>query len=283
MVRNLAVLGSPIEHSKSPLIHGAAYRVLGLEWHYERIEVRKGALKPFIEPLNENWLGFSVTMPLKEEAFRFATELDEESKLTGAVNTLVRTPNGWSGYNTDVFGITRALESAQLRGIKEVLVIGSGATAYSAIVALRSLAPEAKILVHARNETTRSALIDFAQSIGFKAKIAKKLETAAKKADLTISTLPAHSLDGLASELLQMRSWQPKGALLDVAYQPWPSEISKLWFRNHNNVVSGIEMLFWQAVAQVRIFANANVDEPLQQEAAVLEAMRHALETSAHS
>jgi len=279
MASKLAVLGSPISHSKSPLIHAAAYRVLGIDWEYERIEARKGALKPLLDSHDENWIGFSVTMPLKDEAFKVSATVDEPAKLTGAVNTLLRTPSGWAGFNTDVFGIIKALESARLPALKSVLIIGSGATSSSAVVALKTLAPQAKIAIHARNEETRTGLVSFAKSLGFKAKIAKRLDASAKKADLTISTLPAHSLDVLADQLMAKRSWQPKGALFDVAYQPWPSAISKLWFRDHKPVVSGIEMLYWQAIAQIRVFTTGSQDQPLALEASVLEAMRHAIET----
>ncbi|MEY4743952.1 MAG: hypothetical protein RIR34_1291, partial [Actinomycetota bacterium] len=104
MERKLSVLGSPIGHSKSPDIHSAAYRVLGLDWDYERNEVRKGGLVSFMEGLTPDWLGLSITMPLKEEAFRFATSVDRAANATKAVNTLVRNETGWAGYNTDVFG-----------------------------------------------------------------------------------------------------------------------------------------------------------------------------------
>jgi len=279
MVSKLAVLGSPIAHSKSPIIHMAAYRVLGLDWRYDRIEARKGSLKPLLDDQDEDSLGFSVTMPLKEEAFRVSEAVDEPSRLTGAVNTLLRTPTGWAGFNTDVFGIIQAIEAARLREIKKVLIIGSGATANSALVALKSFAPDANIQVHARNSATRESLVSFAKSLGFKVKVAGRIDQSAKRVDLTISTLPAHSLDSLADELLAKRSWQPKGALFDVAYQPWPSTISKLWLRDYKPVVSGIEMLYWQAIAQIRIFTSGSPQNPLVQEAAVLEAMRHAIET----
>jgi len=110
LTQNYAVLGSPIDHSKSPIIHRAAYRVLGLDWNYGRHEVIKGALRSFIDGLDESFRGLSLTMPLKEEAVRFAHKLDYYARLTGAVNTLAKTLKDsgepvWTGYNTDVFGI----------------------------------------------------------------------------------------------------------------------------------------------------------------------------------
>jgi len=185
MTRNYAVLGSPIAHSKSPLIHNAAYRVLGLDWQYGRHEISKGALRSFVEGLDETWMGLSLTMPLKEEAVRFAAELDYYARLTGAANTLVRTTNEsgetiWQGYNTDVFGIVQAVSQAPAfdgktisAQLKEVLVIGSGATATSAVTAIKALAPEALVWLHARNSKTRAELQAYAEQLGLKTKVCK--------------------------------------------------------------------------------------------------------------
>ncbi len=278
MDRRLAVVGSPIDHSKSPAIHSAAYRVLDLPWTYDRFELKPGALRPFIESLDETWLGLSVTMPLKEEAARFAATLEPVAQLTGAANTLVRQGDSWAGFNTDVFGIVQAITKSEIATPGSVLVIGSGATAYSAIVAVRDFAPNAKISLHARNEATRTQLLGFARDLGLTVEVSNNLMRSLKSSELCISTLPAHSLDAVASQLLSKRAWHPKGALFDVAYQPWPSEIAKLWLRNRNVVVSGIEMLYWQAIAQVRIFVGDGHEQPLAQESAILEAMRHAVE-----
>jgi shikimate dehydrogenase len=140
MSKKFAVLGSPIEHSKSPAIHLAAYRVLGLDWEYGRAEVQKGLLRTFLAGLGVVWNGFSVTMPLKEEATRFAEELDDYARLTGATNTLYLDQFGkWHGFNTDVFGIVQAVTETGIGLVKHALIIGSGATATSAIVAVLSL------------------------------------------------------------------------------------------------------------------------------------------------
>ena len=278
MNKKLAVLGSPISHSKSPLIHAAAYRVLGLNWEYDKIEVRKGGVRPFIEGLDADWLGLSLTMPLKEEAAKFAESLDRAAEVTRAVNTLVRTETGWAGFNTDVFGIVQAIHQANLGRLETVLVIGSGATATSAVAAIKQLSPEAKVLVHARNKVTRAELVDFAKGLGLKAKATGSLKRAANKADLTIATLPGGALNDAAAELAKSGSFRPRGAIFDVAYQPWPSSIASVWQGKQLPIISGLEMLLWQAVAQIRIFTSADPALPLPNEAAVVEAMRHSLD-----
>jgi len=278
MTRKLAVLGSPIAHSKSPLIHSAAYGVLGLDWDYDKIEVRKGGLRPFVEALEPTWLGLSLTMPLKEEAAKFADSLDHNAKVTGAVNTLVRTETGWAGFNTDVFGIVQAVSQANIGPLDSVLVIGSGATATSAIAAIALLAPSATVRVFARNAVTRKELITFATQLGLTAKKTGNLPRTAKRVDLTIATLPGSALNDWAARLGKKASFQPRGALLDVAYQPWPSQFAALWSAQGRPIISGLQMLLWQAVAQIRIFTSGDPGVPLPNEVAVVESMRHALD-----
>ncbi|MFM7030014.1 MAG: shikimate dehydrogenase [Micrococcales bacterium] len=278
MQRKLSVLGSPIEHSKSPLIHAAAYRVLGLDWDYERNLVGKGGLRPFVDGLGEEWLGLSLTMPLKEEAAKIARTLDKAAEATGAVNTLVRIDGGWAGFNTDVFGLVQAVHQAGLADLKTVLVVGSGATATSAVAAVKQLAPNAQVQVFARNKETRDELIEFAKSLGLAAKKVGNFARSAAKADLVISTLPAGAMNDTASLLSSKKSFKPVGAILDVAYQPWPSNIASVWFDRGRPIISGLEMLLWQAVAQIRIFQHGDPTIALPNEVAVVEAMRHSLD-----
>ncbi|MFM6966634.1 MAG: shikimate dehydrogenase family protein, partial [Rhodoluna sp.] len=228
MSKQFAVLGSPIEHSKSPAIHLAAYRVLGLDWSYGRAEVQKGLLRTFLAGLPDVWNGFSVTMPLKEEASRFADELDSFARLTGATNTLFLDEFGkWHGYNTDVFGIVQAVTEARIGLVRHALIIGSGATATSAMVAISVLNPNAHVEVLARNKESRKTLLALGKSLGLKTNRAGGLRAASRVSNLTISTLPAGALDKQASRLEKAVLWKPKGALLDVSYNPWPSKLAE--------------------------------------------------------
>ncbi|MDO3637887.1 shikimate dehydrogenase, partial [Mycolicibacterium sp. KC 300] len=112
-VRRAAVLGSPIAHSRSPQVHLAAYRALGLDsWTYDRIECTADQLPELVGGLGPEWVGLSVTMPNKFAALRFADERTERADLVGSANTLVRSGRGWRADNTDVDGIVGALGSA---------------------------------------------------------------------------------------------------------------------------------------------------------------------------
>jgi shikimate dehydrogenase len=280
MNKRFAVLGSPIAHSKSPAIHLAAYRVLGLDWEYGRAEVQRGLMRTFIAGLDGVWNGFSVTMPLKEEASRFAEELDEYAKLTGATNTLYLDEFGkWHGFNTDVFGIVQAVTEARIGQVKHALIIGSGATATSAMVAISVLNPSAHVEVLARNKVSRKALIALGKKLGLKTSRAGGLRAASRVSNLTISTLPSGALDKQAAGLIRAWTWKPKGALLDVSYNPWPSKLAEAWSAKGKRTISGLEMLIWQAVAQIRIFNTGSADKELPNEVAVVSAMHIAVES----
>ncbi|MFM6977495.1 MAG: shikimate dehydrogenase family protein [Micrococcales bacterium] len=277
MNRHLAVVGSPIEHSKSPIIHAAAYAVLGKTFDYNKIQVEKNHLMQFVETLDDSWLGLSVTAPLKTEALRLAKNSDETSQLTGSTNTLLRTESGWSGFNTDVFGIQKALSEAGVANVRQVSIIGSGATALSAVLAISRSFPAAKLLLSARNRQALKDLVQFAKIVGLQSVRTVSARKALTKSDLVISTLPSGALDSDISRLNLSRFASPRGVFLDVAYDPWPSPAAQLWSNSDLKVVSGIEMLLWQAVAQVRIFCEGDPNKELLNEAAVILAMRNSI------
>lgn len=258
MTRKFAVLGYPISHSKSPLIHTAAFSFLGVDSKYEAIELN-GGLKTFLE--NCDLEGLSLTMPLKEEALDVSTRADSLAIATNAANTLIRSETGWDAYNTDVFGIQEALRSV---AAKRAAILGTGATARSAIVAMQELGKE--VAVWGRDEFKTKRLAN-----EFSISTLPKFHKAAEY-PLVISSLPARALDSHLDSIMS----SPKGTLLDVAYDPWPSEAAKLWSKA-GKVVSGLEMLVFQAVAQQRLFAGNDLDEPLNNETGMVRAIHAAL------
>lgn len=275
MTKQFLVVGDPIDHSKSPDIHRAAYGVLGLDWTYGRLLVQKNDLRQVLDNAPEALYGFSVTMPLKEEAARNVAFLDDYARKTGAANTIVKTDRGWSGYNTDVFGVMMALKGVVSDPIRSVGVVGAGATARSALVAINSMNLSTNVWIFCRSKESFSEIKAFAKPLGFKLRRARTLRALVKRAGLTVSTLPAGALDAYLSDSRIQKVIS--GPLFDAAYNPWPSQAAKVWMASGNKVVSGIEMLIWQAVAQLRLFVNGDLSE-LPNEVAVVEAMRHAAE-----
>ncbi|MFV0433545.1 MAG: shikimate dehydrogenase family protein [Leucobacter sp.] len=271
---HLAVLGSPIAHSKSPAIHAAAYRELGLAWSYGREELRADRLDDFLGDHLRGWRGFSLTMPLKEEAYRLAAILDPVAEESGVVNTLLRLDSEaqqWAGFNTDVAGLAAAVRGCDLDASRTV-VLGAGATAVSAVLAARSLGA-ARITVAARRAEAARALADRfdAEAAVLGAPEAARLP---REATLVISTLP-----GTAGAEAQLPVGLTAVPLFDVAYDPWPSPLAARWRASGGAAHAGVAMLIEQALLQIRIFVNGDPNRPLEGEERVLAAMRSAART----
>ena len=254
MTSKFAVLGSPIAQSKSPQLHAAAYGLLGLDFSYERFEVKEDELANFLK-LNRGFSGYSLTMPLKQVAYEIADVRDRYSVLTGVSNTLVRIGNQWSAHNTDVLGLRNALRNAislTKQDVKSIVLIGTGATAKSALVAVSELYSDAKVYIWGRDDSKVESTMSFAERLEVKSEASGDFVNHLESADLTITTVPAGSIDDLWLKISADGDLKPEGYLFDVNYNPWPSTAATCW--GNPKVISGSEMLIHQAVGQVRIF-----------------------------
>lgn len=265
----LAVWGDPIAHSKSPDLHVAAYRVLGVEWEYTRRQVTASEFTEELASLDPSWRGLSLTMPLKEEAFRVAATRDRHASLTGAVNTLLLGAEP-AGFNTDVGGIVDALAESEISAVTSVRILGAGATAASALVAAAELGAT-RVDVRARRPERAAGLLALGGSLGLDV-VADTLATPARPVDLTLATLPSGTDIDPA---IAARLADSGGALFDAAYAPWPSALASAW--GERPVVSGLGMLLHQAVRQIRVFTHGDPLTALPDETRVLAAMRAAL------
>ncbi|REJ05463.1 shikimate dehydrogenase [Microbacterium bovistercoris] len=269
MPSRLAVWGDPIAHSRSPQLHAAAYRLLGLDWTYDRRQVDAAGFGEALRGLDDSWRGLSLTMPLKEQAFRAAEEHDRHAELTGAVNTLLL-GRRLSGFNTDVGGLVDAFTEAGVTGIGSARILGAGATAASALVAAADLGAE-RIEIRARRPEAAVHLVGLGERVGVRTSVTAFTEPASA-ADLTVATLPSGTvLDDATADALAAHG----GVLLDAAYAPWPSALAARW--TGGTVLSGLEMLLHQAVRQIRIFRYGTQETLLPGEAALIEVMRSAL------
>ncbi|TFC04326.1 shikimate dehydrogenase [Cryobacterium adonitolivorans] len=285
--RRLAVLGSPIAHSLSPALHAAAYRVLGLNWEYTAVQIGEGELDGFLDALTPEWLGLSLTMPLKHEVQPRLDDLDRVATLTGAVNTVrfghaaagegdgtgaARRP--FSGYNTDVPGLVRALAEAGMDRAAHVTLLGAGATAASALAAAAELGAETVDII-ARTPSRADPLLDLGRKLGLVVTVSGLPTMAAtdRVTDLVISTMPGDA----ALEHEFPATLRATTLLFDVGYAPWPTALAHSWAVAGGSALSGRTMLLHQAVVQIRIFLANDPFLPLPGEDAVLEAMRAVL------
>ena len=248
-----AVLGSPIAHSLSPVLHTAAYQALGLDdWTYQAIRCDEAALPAFVGSRGPDWAGLSLTMPLKRTVLPLLDYVDPLAAATGGANTVVFRPDGRYGYNTDVQGIVDALTEVGAPAPGSVTILGAGATACSALAALPELgAKGADVLV--RDPSRATGLLAAAERLHLRVRLRPfdDLATAGAAPGLLISTVPAGAADHYA-ERIKLTAQAPT-ALLDAVYDPWPTPLAVAAAAAGAVVASGFAMLLHQAAAQVEL------------------------------
>jgi shikimate dehydrogenase len=270
--RRAAVLGHPISHSRSPLLHGAAYRLLGFDCAYEAIDLTPAQLPAFIADVRQSngWAGLSVTMPLKAAMVPLMDETSDLVRSLGVLNTVVvrRRPDGTaqlSGQNTDVAGIVGALRHAGATSGGHAVILGGGGTAAAAAAALAGLQVDS-LSVCLRDPQKASPILAVAQNAGLECRVANWADAVAElaTAQVAVSTLPPHAADPIAETLDARGVRLDSQVLLDVTYDPWPSRIASVWAQRGGTIVPGLEMLIYQAVEQVRLFTGMELPEPEQ-------------------
>ena len=257
--RRAAVLGHPIAHSLSPVLHSAAYKALGIPWHYEAIDVEGGALGTFIGEMGPEWAGLSLTMPLKVEAVQLMDFMEPMAKIVGAVNTVLVQRFGDQrhlvGANTDVHGIVAGLRDSGVSRAGTGVIIGGGATATSAMAALGQIGVTSPV-VAVRDRSRAGALMRAATKMGVTVRFAELREAAALAAgaDVTVSTVPADAGAAIGGQLASaLNGTAPSGTLLDVVYSPLVTPLGEAWQAAGGRRVGGEQMLLHQAAEQVRL------------------------------
>ncbi|GAA1804252.1 shikimate dehydrogenase [Nesterenkonia flava] len=260
-----AVLGSPIGHSKSPQLHTAAYRHLGLSIDYTRIEVDEESLADFIaaEAGRPGWRGWSVTMPLKSAMLGHVHEASPRVQTLGVLNTVVHRPDGTRyGENTDVDGILQALAEHAVLPVdgstdSSMAILGAGGTAAAALAAAAEL-NRRRVRLYARTPQRAAAAYELARSLDLDAQVrplsALGDDLSRETFDVVVSTLPPRAADSLAETIPAASEAAGAPVLLDVAYDPWPSVLAQTWTTRGWRVSSGLDMLLHQAVKQVEHF-----------------------------
>ncbi|MFC5370088.1 shikimate dehydrogenase family protein [Arcanobacterium bovis] len=270
-LKHAGVVGDPIEHSMSPILHGAGSRYAS----FDRYRVEKGQLRNFLDGISGRWAGIAVTMPLKQEALGVCDVVDGLAKAVGSVNTVVFQPTGSTsmrvGFNTDVAGIVRAVRecAGEKTNFSRVVILGSGATASSALAAAIELGADSLAVCARRLAGPGVFTAAHRLNLDVDAIPLAQSATEIEAADLVISTLPAHAADPIAAELGKRESTL-HNVVLDVAYDPYPSALLSTAQPLGATIVPGWLMLLHQAVDQVRLFTGELADE---------KAMREALET----
>ncbi|MFH8466569.1 shikimate dehydrogenase [Streptomyces sp. NPDC017991] len=243
-----AVLGSPIGHSLSPVLHRAAYEELGLHhWSYDRFEIDETALSEFIGKLGPEWAGLSLTMPLKRAVIPLLDEISGTAASVEAVNTVVCTEDGRRvGDNTDIPGIVAALRERGIEQVESAAILGAGATASSALAALARVCT-GEVVVYVRSAARAAEMRQWGERLDIEVRTADWSDAGqALRAPLVIATTPAGATDALAPSVPERPA-----TLFDVLYDPWPTDLAARWSAYGGAVVSGLDLLVHQAVLQV--------------------------------
>ncbi len=241
-----AVLGDPVGHSLSPVIHRAAYAELGLDWSYDALLVPRGGLAAWVAGLGEEWRGLSVTMPLKREALALGEPVSDRARLVGAANTLVRTADGWLCDNTDLPGAAAAVRERWDGPVSTITVLGGGATAASTALAMCDLgAREVRLLVRSAERAAQTAAVvrhhpaTPVVSVG-------TLEDAVA-GQVVVSTVP---VEAQTRDLVERCAEVP--VVFEARYDPWPTPLAAAV--GDRVLVSGLDLLVHQAADQFALF-----------------------------
>lgn len=265
-----AVLGDPIEHSLSPVLHNAGYEALGLEeWWYTRHRVDDAGLADFVAAHGDEYRGFSVTMPAKFAALSLAGDVTERARLVGSANTLIHTATGWRADNTDCEGAAGAL--AELLGSarpQRAVVVGAGGTARPVLWALAGFGVKEVAIVNRRDRLSELAALSGA--LGLQVSAASyddDLAKLSKGADVVVSTVPSAAVKHVVRELAH-------APVFDVIYEPSPTPLTIAAAANGYPTVGGHVMLAYQSYSQFEQFTGHEAPRE-EMRAALVSALEH--------
>ncbi len=258
----LGVIGHPIEHSLSPAMHRAALRELGLDYPYDKFDVKPEDLGNFVMGAGENFLGFNVTIPHKVEIIKFLNSLDREAELIGAVNT-VKFENNARGFNTDGIGALRALEEAgQPVGGKNILILGAGGAARAISFQLAMEGAQISLCNRTRERAGELAA-DIDEKLDKSAEILDfPLKEKLDEFDILINTTSVGMFPDTDKSPLSGEILQPDLTVMDIVYNPLETKLLRNARETGCRTIDGIAMLVHQGAESLRIWLN--VDAPME-------------------
>ncbi len=249
--KTFCIIGDPVEHSLSPLMHNAAFKYLNLNYSYIAFKVKINELKESVESLrNISAAGFNVTIPHKVEITKYVDRLSDEASLAGAVNTVKNEDGTFVGYNTDIYGLMAPIEErlSNFEGI-EILVLGAGGSSRAAIVGLSRKKDIKSVFIVNRDQQKLSKVIELGSSLGLNCipmdySDHKKLSQISSHCKLIINTTSA----GLKNEksLLTAESMSNESIVFDIIYKPIMTDLLECAKSANAKVIYGYEMLLNQ-------------------------------------
>lgn len=246
------VIGDPIAHSKSPLIHNFWLRKLGMEGEYRTVRVSAEELPDYFAQRRRDpdWRGCNVTIPHKELAVSFADRLMHDAATAGAVNTLARKPDGLIGYNTDMEALRPELEGYAREGSlfeRPVTLIGAGGAARAVLSVLKSEDEDVEVALFNRSVERGSAVLRELGLRGSSFSLTDPLP--ATGLVVNASSLGMHGFPPLPPNLIIVSS-----PVIDLVYTPVETELVKAARGRGHSAVDGLSILVRQAALAFRHF-----------------------------
>jgi shikimate dehydrogenase len=269
------VWGSPIGHSRSPELHRACYAHLNIPHFYDRREVIDAELASAFASHSGTLDAISLTMPLKTPILNLVSDHRGDVDLLQAANTAVKSEGTWWLTNTDPLGAAAMLRRLLPDTRSGVVVLGAGATAKSIVLGLHHVAFTGHLTIVVRSTDRATGLHELADTLG----ISHTVVGFDHPGDLSgvglmISTLPSGTTvpEGLLVALGALGS-----PFMDVGYHPWPTPLAEAFLRHGLDAHSGLPMLMFQALGQIRAVVNGDTDQALPDEKGALQAMADAV------
>lgn len=250
-----AVIGNPIDHSLSPVMHNANFKALALEHDYEALNIDSNHFHLIKDIITErNLSGFNVTIPHKENIIPYLDEIDEQSKTVGAVNTVSIVDGKWIGYNTDGIGYVEGLKTVYPDlSTAYILILGAGG-------ASKGITNE--LMKHVNNKITvanrtQSRFDSWKMDIN---KIdLKDAQKALSEFDIVINTTPL-GMNNSNDLVINLDNLSPHTLVSDIVYIPFKTPILKVAEEKGNPIQNGLDMFVNQGAESFKIWTNQSPD-----------------------
>lgn len=269
--RLCCLIGHPIAHSVSPQMHNSAFEKLELNYVYLAFDVVDELLEPAVKGLKAlGAAGFNVTIPHKVRIMKLLDELDESAEMAGAVNTVVNERGSLKGYNTDVYGIERALKKLKLPSSEPAMIMGAGGAARASAIALLNLGFE-KIIVANRTLERARILAERIRAMGFSAEACSLEEgrRRAKECGLIVNATPIGMHPNADESPLRRDEIVGGAIILDLVYNPPETRLLAEAERAGAKVISGIEVLVYQGAEAFKLWTGREAPIEVMREAAL--------------
>ena len=271
-MKRFGVIGHPIAHSLSPLLHNTAFSLLGLDCSYEAFDIDPASLPAAIREFKDQGIaGLNVTIPHKESMLSLVDELTDEARAVGAVNTVTFGGSRVQGDNTDVYGVAASLEQYR-QEIRDriVVLIGAGGSARAIIYALIDRFAPAEIAIANRTRRRAQELIADIEPYAKKTKLRaisgsdEDLELLMPSASLVINATPVGMFPLVDhSPIGDQISFHPDQVVLDLIYTPLETRFLSLASKCGARTISGLEMFLHQGARSFEIWLGRQM--PLEQ------------------